>query len=103
MDQEKIKKLLHASSFADCSKEQRREVLEEFLQAIPVDARRHDKSGERDRAFLEKLYWETAETLPALFPYLFPVFSMLCGQRNVKGFAQVDWSVMRNWRDKLGA
>lgn len=102
MDQEEIKRLLHAASYADCCREQRQEILQLFLQAIAIDARRHDKSGERDRFIIEKLFWETAENLPALFPFLFPVFAQLCGQRTAKGFAKIDWAAMRNGNKLLG-
>lgn len=103
MDQEEIKRLLHAASFHDCCAQQRQEILDKFLEAIPVDERRHDKSGERDRAFIKRLYGEIAGTMPSLFPYLFPVFAVLCGERSVKGFAEIDWDFWRNWSKRLGA
>lgn len=96
MDPSKIMRLLHAASFDDCTRQQHREILNQFLQAIPVDPQRHDKRGERDRELLEKLYWEIAHHAPALLPEYFPLFATLCGKRNMKGFATIDWPAWQN-------
>ena len=95
MEQRRIKQLLHAASFADCSRHQRLEILAELLTDIPIDKLRRDKSGERDREVVTKVYWEIARGNPQEFLQagVLRLFALLCGERNGHGFAHIDGSI----------
>ena len=95
MDSAKVKQLLQAASFRDCSQQQRLEQLADLLSAIPVERNKNDRIGERDREVITKLYWEIARENPEEFRQsgILRAFLLICGERNRNGFAKIDQSV----------
>ncbi len=77
MEEAKIAKLLHQASFPDMSRDELNGVLEELLQAIPVDRSRPHLKTEIKRELVQEVFWATVERDPRDMPTMLPVFVIL--------------------------
>lgn len=99
MDQREIKSLLQEASNQDCSFARRIEIQCKFAKASA--AMGDDgiyKTNRPESGFvvvLDSLYTSTILNCPESLPSLFPVFAIICGDRE-KGslYADVDWSLV---------
>lgn len=94
MDQERIAQLLHQASFTDCARDQIRNILDELLQAIPLQKSHKDRCGLTERQIADRLFTDTIREDPRRLCSLFPVFALLCGERGKAKLPEIDWSVM---------
>lgn len=100
MNQEKLMKLLKEASKSSCSKKRRMKIQCELLEASPSKG----EDGSRKilgrtagmDILLEKLYEDTLEHNPALLPTFFPVFAIICGDKEKGDFcANINWSLVK--------
>lgn len=99
MNQKELMELLQEAAKPNCSLWRRNEIGRKLYEASP--ATREDGALEIDgreagmQLILSSLYQDTLENRPALLPMMFPVFAMICGDRQ-EGMicANVDWSLI---------
>ena len=99
MNQRELKTLLDEAAKPDCSWQRRNEIQCRFGDDSP--AMRADSVYETEgrgagmHIVLDKLYVDTIENRPELLPVLFPVFAIICGDREDGMIcADVDWSLV---------
>lgn len=94
MKQEKIMDLLREVASLNLSNRRVNEIQCKLTDALP----RSDALDDREAGMevvLGKLYVDTLRNKPHLLPMLFPVFAIMCGDRD-DGFivADVDWDII---------
>jgi len=101
MKQKEIKALLEEASQPDCSWQRRNQIQCELIDALiafrPVSWPTGTGRIEGFKLILEKLYVDTLHYYPMYLPNLFPVFAMICGERDDDMIvADVIWSLSSN-------
>ena len=98
MQQEKIRELLIEASQCNCSWQRRTQIQVDLKNASA--ALGHDGVYEIDTKaaglalILEKLYVDTLEVAPHILPSLFPVFALICGDREQSFVvADIEWDI----------
>ena len=99
MDQREIKSLLQEASDRDCSWPRRIEIqgkLSGASAAMGVNGIfKTDEPESGMLIVLENLYTNTILNYPELLPSLFPVFAIICGDREEGSIcANVNWSLV---------
>ncbi len=86
MRQKEIKALLEEASQPDCPWQRRNQIQCRLVEALamyrPVRGRAGIERAEQLKLLLEKLYVDTLKNYPRYLPKLFPVFAMICGDRD---------------------
>ena len=99
MDQRELKALLDEAAKPSCSWQRQNEIqcrLGEASPAMGVDGvRKIEGPVEGMQIVLDHLYTDTIQNRPDLLPALFPVFALICGDREDRTIcADVDWSLV---------
>ena len=99
MDQREIKSLLQEACNQDCSWTRRTEIQCEFGKASAAmgvnGIYKAEGPGSGLIAFLDELYIDTLVNRPEFLLSLFPVFAMICGDREGGSICTgVDWSLV---------
>jgi hypothetical protein len=99
MDQRLLKALLEEAARPDCSWERRNAIHCQLTDASPAFGQdgvfEIEGRGAGMHLLLEKLYVEVGHHRPELLPTLFPVFSLICGDRKDGVLcADIDWSLV---------
>jgi|GEM_PF-2491866 len=97
MNQGEIRARLAEAGAEECTRRRLGEIMLEFLDESPAmlsdGTYDIDGQGSLARPIIEELFISVAENRRSAFPDLFPVFAVLCGDReNGVLIADIDWS-----------
>jgi hypothetical protein len=91
MDQLKIRDLLIEAANPECSERRINEIHCELGQATVMDV----EVEVGFQTLLDSLYVRTVQNRPELLPTLFPIFAIICGDREEDMLiADVDWTIV---------
>ncbi len=98
MNQRHVLTLLKQAAESGCVPELRENILEQLQDSLFGKAEfviGWSGTSALDEA-MEKLFTEVSEHRPSLLPVLFPLFAILCGDREGEAefFADIDWSLI---------